>query len=112
MSMAADFGRSAVLVGVFELVHERGQYFTELRVVAAHQYGILKRILAKLPDIVQIFAQHFEFLYARNDLALRRAPYGFRDIGHVGDYQAALRETFVLRGRISSVSPSRSARLR
>ena len=49
--------------------------------VAAHQHGIVQRVLAQALDFFEVFPQNLELFDACDDLAGRGAPLGFWD-GH------------------------------
>src|SRR5262249_52132142 len=68
---------SLVAVGVLELPHQVLEHLLELALVAAHQHGVLERVLAELLDLLEVLAQHLQLLDTGDQLARRRAPHCF-----------------------------------
>src|SRR6516164_9770405 len=65
---SADTRISALPVGIDEPVEQLADDPAELRLVGAHEHGVLERILRQLADLLEILGQHLDLLAARERL--------------------------------------------
>src|SRR4029077_6833475 len=65
-------------VGILQPLHQVLENLLELALVAAHQHRVVQRVLAEPLDLLEVLAQDLELLDAGDDLAVGRAPDGFR----------------------------------
>ena len=63
-SVQTPTGISFLRVWIFETADQALQNITQLRLVAAHQHSIFKRILTFLADFLKIFTQYDELFLA------------------------------------------------
>ena len=73
------------LVWVFHPGHQGGKVFAQLFLSAAHQQGILKRILRQLEEFGHVFVHDFDFFGAGNDAAVVAVPFRHVGHGHISD---------------------------
>src|SRR5438477_6997770 len=66
--------RTSRFVGIDEPGDDAGQNVAHLALVAAHQHGVLERVLRQTTQLGKVLVEHLDLLDAGDRFAFRRAP--------------------------------------